>query len=342
MTMKILFSGAHNPHFETLTEYTEAALTELGVQLSIFDDRDFLLPGTVRERFGALHRWDVMRLNRRLVAIAAAHRPDVCLVQGGHRIVAESIEAMKRMGIATVLWTIDAPGSSGLPFDTAPLYDVICCGGTEAVELFAAAGITRAHWLPFACAPERQVFPTLSEEEQLTYASDVCFVGSYYPNRAQWLEPLAGLNLIIRGPGWGRLSGHSPLKELARDAQVAPSEWKKLYAAAKIILAVHYQDGASPCYQASPRVFEVMACGGFLLTDAQRDVTTLFKDGEHLAVFHDAHDLRRKIAHYLSRPDERARIAEQGHRETVKNHTYVRRMEQVLSMVRTIHAQGRG
>jgi len=339
--MKILLSGYHNPNFETLTEYTEAAIRELGEHPIAFDDRDFWFPGTVREWSGALQRWDVGHLNRRLVALASAQRPDVCLVQGGHRISAESLRAMKAMGIVTVLWTIDAPGSSGLPYETAPWYDLVLCGGTEAVELLKAAGVARARWLPFGCPSTLGPCPTLNDQERLAYESDVCFVGAYYPNREALFESLAGLDFIVRGPGWGRLSKHSPLSALARDQQVSPAEWKKIYAASKIVLAVHYQDGRSPCYQASPRVFEAMACGAFLLSDAQRDVATLFKDGEHLALFHDAQELRRKITHYLSHPLERARIAEQGRRETMKSHTYLRRMEQVLAMVRTIQARGK-
>lgn len=339
--MKILLSGYHNPNFETITEYTEAAIREVGEQVISFDDRDFWFPGTVREWSGALHRWDCSRLNRRLLALASAQRPDVCLVQGGHRIVAESVQAMKTMGIVMVLWTIDAPGSSGLPYETAPLYDLVVCGGTEAVELLKSAGVPRAHWLPFGCPSGNEQRPTLIDQERLAYDSDVCFVGSYYPNRAQLFEELADFNLLIRGPGWGRLSERSPLAAAAKDQQVSPAEWNKIYAASKIVLAVHYQDGRSPCYQASPRVFEAMACGAFLLCDTQRDVTTLFKDGEHLVQFQDVDDLRRKIVHYLAHPLERSRIAEQGRRETLKSHTYLRRVEQILAMVRTVQTRGR-
>jgi spore maturation protein CgeB len=338
--MKILLSGYHNPHFETVTEYTEAAIRELSEDVIAFDDRDFWLPGTVREWSGVLHRWDLGRLNRRLTALASAQRPDVCLVQGGHRISSESIRAMKSMGIVTVLWTIDAPGSSGLPYETAPLYDLVMCGGTEAVELLKAAGVTRAHWLPFGCPSALGVCPTWDDRERHAYDSDVCFIGSYYPNRAALLEPLADVKPIIRGPGWGRLSRHSSLRALVRDQQVTPAEWRKMYAAAKIVLAVHYQDGRSPCYQASPRVFEAMACGAFVLCDTQRDVEALFKDGEHLVLFHDADDLRRKITHYLAHPNERLRIAELGRRETMKSHTYRHRMDQMLAMVRTVQARG--
>jgi spore maturation protein CgeB len=339
--MKILLSGYHNPNFETITEYTEAAIRELDEQVITFDDRDFVLPGTVRQWSEALNRWDLRCLNRRLVAAASMHRPDVCLIQGGHRISADSIREMRAKGIVTVLWTIDAPGSSGLPYETAPLYDLVFCGGSEAVELLHAAGVARAHWLPFGCPSTDRTCEALTDQERLDYDSDVCFIGSYYPNRAELLESLTEVKLFIRGPGWGRLPHRSPLRACAREEQVAPSAWKKIYATTKIVLSVHYQDGRSPCHQASPRVFEAMACGAFLLCDAQRDVVTLFKDGEHLALFQDGQDLRRQIAHYLAHPLERARIAEQGHRETKKNHTYRHRIERVLAMVRTMQARER-
>lgn len=339
--MKILFSGYHNPHFETVTEYTESAIRESGDHLMVFDDREFWLPGTVRQWSRALNRWDLRCLNRRLVAAASTLRPDVCLVQGGHRISADSIREMRAKGIVTVLWTIDPPGSSGLPYESAPLYDLVFCGGTEAVELLSAAGVARAHWLPFGCPSTPGACEVLTDQERLDYDSDVCFIGSYYPNRADLFESLTDLKLFIRGPGWGRLPHRSPLRACAREEQVAPAEWKKIYATAKIVLSVHYQDGRSPCHQASPRVFEAMACGAFVLCDAQRDVVTLFKDGEHLALFRDGRDLRRQIAHYLARPLERARIAEQGRRETMKNHTYRHRIERVLELVRTVQARER-
>ena len=337
-SMKILVIGYHNPHFETVTEYTEAAVRQMGGRLLISDDRDFRLPGTLREWFGPLQRWDIRKMNQRIVALAMDQSPHVCLVQGGHRILPETVREMKARGIITVLWTIDAPGSSGLPYDTAPLYDLVFCGGTEAVELLTAAGVTRPQWLPFGTPSALEPYH-LSDGERSAYDSDVCFIGSYYPNRARLFEQLTGLRLLIRGPGWGRLSPQSPLTAMARDRQVPPSEWRRIYAASKIVLAVHYQDDRSPCHQASPRVFEVMACGAFLLSDGQRDVATLFRDGEHLVLFNDGRDLRQKIDYYLSHPGERARIAEQGRRETLKHHTYLHRMEHVLAAVRAIQAR---
>jgi len=88
-----------------------------------------------------------------------------------------------------------------------------------------------------------------------------------------------------------------------------------------------------PVYQASPRVFEALACGAFVLTDTQQDVLSLFKDGEHLAVFADASDLRQKVSYFLARPEERNRIAAGGRREVLNKHTYTRRLETLLRVV---------
>jgi spore maturation protein CgeB len=80
-------------------------------------------------------------------------------------------------------------------------------------------------------------------------------------------------------------------------------------------------------------VFEALACGTFVLTDSQRDVLALFKDGEHLAAFTDARDLRQKVTYFLARPEVRNRIATGGRREVLKKHTYTRRLETLLRVV---------
>jgi len=86
-------------------------------------------------------------------------------------------------------------------------------------------------------------------------------------------------------------------------------------------------------HQASPRVFEVLACGGFLICDRQRDVLELFRDGEHFVSFRDASDLAEKVRRFLDRPDEREAIARQGRREALGRHTYVHRLSELLSVV---------
>jgi spore maturation protein CgeB len=175
----------------------------------------------------------------------------------------------------------------------------------------------------------------LSAEEKIQFGSDLVFVGSYYSRRAEILQALARHHLTVWGPGWEALSPDSPLRACLRKAHTPPDTWTKIYSASKIVLSIHYRNPENRfhVHQASPRVFEAMACGAFVLTDRQKDVLSLFKDGEHLVSFSDAADLDRKIAYFLKHAAERREIAEAGKREVLRNHTYDHRMRELFSRI---------
>jgi spore maturation protein CgeB len=341
--MKILFSGYHNPHFLTVTEYMENAIKALGHDLVVFDDRQHIIPGRLRQRIPWLHQLDLQRINEKIVKLAFKRRSDVTIVTGGHRIDGKAVERLNENGICTVLWTIDAPRDFQPIIDSAPLYKYVFCQGSEAVELLEAADIKGARWLPMACDPELHHPLELSEEERHQYGSDIVFVGSYYPSRAALLERLIGFDLGIWGPGWEQLERGSGLRSYIKAPHTKPSEWLKIYSASKIVLATHYQDPekAFPVYQASPRIFEALACGAFVISDDQKDVFSLFREGEHLGRFMDPEDLVAKIIYYLDNPLEREEIACRGRTEVLNNHTYLQRIEKLLSIA-SYNDQGNG
>jgi spore maturation protein CgeB len=333
--MKILFSGHHNPHFLTITEYLERAIRSLGHELFVFEDRQHIIPGRVRKRLPFLNQLDLKIINKRMLLLAEETKPDISIVTGGHRIISSAVNKMKSDGVVTVLWTIDAPLYFQPIMDVAPFYDQIFCQGTEAIELLDKAGIRGAQWLPMACDPGYHHPVECTSEEKKKYGSDIVFVGSYYPERAALFEKMTDLDLTIWGPGWESLPQSSPLKRKIRGKYTTPDEWLKIYSVSKIVLATHYQDPQNrfPVYQASPRVFEVLACGAFLMCDDQRDVFSLFKDGEDLVKFVDTTDLINKINYYLAHPEERKEIAVKGRRNVIENHTYVHRIKKLLTHV---------
>jgi spore maturation protein CgeB len=333
--MKVILSSYHNPHFITVTEYIEGAIIALGHDLIVFDDRRHMMPGSIRQRIQWLHQYDLRHINKKIVSLALEAKPDIAIITGGHRITSQSVEMLKDSDICTALWTIDAPLNFQPIIDVAPLYDHIFCQGTEAVELLSLAGIEGAQWLPVACDPNVHKPVGLSREEKSHYGNDVVFVGSYYPNRAELFERLLDFDLGIWGPGWEKLDQRSKLRGCIKAAHTTPSKWSKIYSASKIVLATHYQDPTNrfPVYQASPRIFEALACGAFVMSDNQRDVFSLFKDGEHLVRFDDAEELIEKITYYLARPLEREEIACQGRREVLSKHTYVNRIQKLLSII---------
>lgn len=331
--MKILLSGCHNPRYATITEYLEEAVEELGHRLVSFDNRRFLLPGRIRRTIPALERAELRRLNGDLLRLAADSPPDVFVETGGHRILPDTVDRLRREGVSTVLWTIDAPSDFDPVVRAAPRYDLVVCGGTEAMPLLALGGVRDARWLPFGCAPRHHHPVTVGDEDRSRFGSRVAFVGSCYPNRAEVLAPLAGLDLAIWGPGWDRLAENHPLRPRVRGRHVTPSEWTKIYAASEIVVIVHFQDGHTPCRQASPKVYETLACGAFALVDDQPDVFSLFEDGRHLASFQGPDDLAAKVRLYLDRPEDRARIASAGREAAIAKHTYRHRVAALLEML---------
>lgn len=332
--MKVLLVGYHNPNFVNSVVYREQAVRSLGHDLISFDDRSFLIPGRIRSKIGPLHQWDLQRLNSRLIDLVKQKRPDICFIVGGHRILPATVVEIKKMRVPVALWTTDAPVDFKNILEAAPFYDHLFCAGSEASDIFQAHGFKNVTWVPFACDPHYHKPVSVSEREQEQYGHDLVFIGSYYPNRGRVLEAVADLDLGVWGPYWQKLPQDSPLKKRALNIKMNFDQWVKIYNASKVVLAIHYQDPQTPCHQASPKLFEAMACGSFVLCDRQKDAVNLFKDQHHLVFFDDEKDLRTKAGYYLSHEQERKRIAHHGYQEVVAQHTYQDRFSQMLKILK--------
>jgi spore maturation protein CgeB len=336
---KVLLSFNKNPHFITITEYMEEALKN-EAQTLFFDNRKFFLPQQIRERIPMLSRWDLSRLNRRLVAVAAEYKPDIFMEGGGNRILPETVRKLKDQGITTVLWTTDPlrVDVAGL-ISSAREYDFVFCAGSEAVELFKAEGLKNVNFLPYGCSPEFHYPVSLEDKEIHDYSCDIAFVGTIDPGlysyRVSILEAISDFNLAVWGPGGEMLSADSKLKALVRGKETTPEIWRKIYQAAKIVICIHYQAplGEVKCYQASPRVYETLACGAFLVVDDQKDVRALFKDRQDLVIFKDIAELREILKYYLEHPHEREMISRQGREKVLQEHTYLKRVKNLLETV---------
>jgi spore maturation protein CgeB len=62
------------------------------------------------------------------------------------------------------------------------------------------------------------------------------------------------------------------------------------------------------------RVLDVLACGGFLLTNYQPEIAEYFENGRELVIYEDYVDLVQKVQYYLAHDEERKEIARNGQR----------------------------
>jgi spore maturation protein CgeB len=339
--MRILFSSYKNPSFITITEYIEKALSAQGCHTVFFNNRDFVIPGRLRKRITYIEKVDLKRINSRLVSKITSLKPDLFLEAGGYRILPETIDRIKNIGVKTMLWTIDAPREFDPIIKAAPHYDFVFTGGSEAYDILKNTGAKNLHWLPFACDPDFHKPQKLAKEEKKLYDCDIAFVGTLdpdlYPYRMRMLEAISDFNIGVWGPGAEKIPSSSPLTKRIRGNKTTPEVWTKIYSQAKIVLCSHYKDphGNIPCHQASPRVYEVLACGAFLLVDEQKDVKKLFKDREELVIFKNINELKKHLSYYLKRTEERKLIEALGRKSVLKRHTYGHRVRDLLRVVST-------
>ena len=81
------------------------------------------------------------------------------------------------------------------------------------------------------------------------------------------------------------------------------------------------------------RIWDVLGCGGFLLTNYQAEIPYYFKEGEDLVCFDGLEDLCEKVGYYLEHEEERKRIAWNVYRKVREKHSYIERIRTILDTV---------
>ena len=125
-----------------------------------------------------------------------------------------------------------------------------------------------------------------------------------------------------------KLPSSSPLYSKFTDRAVWNEELVKVYNASKIVLNIH-----SPQTVPIMRDFEVTGCGAFLMTDHARSLETMFNLGEEIICYKNIEELKDLVKFYLSHPQEREEIARKGNLRAHQDHTYSRRMEELISII---------
>lgn len=78
------------------------------------------------------------------------------------------------------------------------------------------------------------------------------------------------------------------------------------------------------------RIFDIISCRGFLLTNWQEEITECFEPGEEVIVYQDLSEVKELVSYFLLHETERKKIAENAYRRLCSEHTIRSRLEKIL------------
>jgi spore maturation protein CgeB len=324
--------------------YTTNALSRLEQRVRLLDMSGFnggyeligsFLQSDFREKMA---RQGYVEMLSSLLLESCADRPfDVLICMAQAPISPRALTELRRQGVITVLWFVEDYLRFTYWKEIAKYFDyVFTIQRGECIEAIRKAGAGQVHYLPTACDPLVHAPVTLTSEERERWGSPVSFVGAGYYNRRQTFAGLAHLPFKIWGTEWPVCK---PFDKMVQEAgrRLTPEEYIKIFNSTDININLHSsneRDGIDPTGDfLNPRTFELAACGAFQLVDERALLSESFAVGEEIVTFSSLADLKDKIAYYLERPDERERIGKKGRERVLKDHTYEKRLQEMLSII---------
>ena len=300
-----------------------AAFERMGHEVGFFDSGDRSLHG------------DFADLNLALLEQVANWRPDVifCVLMH-YEIWFETLDLIRAQSPALVInWgTDDSWKFAQASRFFAQHVDLHVTTDRAAAEAAPSRGLDNVFLSQWAASATIVAEPCPSQACRY----DVSFVGSMYGYRAEWIRALRASGIPVSCFGHGTENG-------VVDAAAIP----EIYRTSRVSLNFSGAGqnpggvGGSDSRQIKARTFEVPGAGGFLLTEAAPELERYFTIGSEIATFCSPNELVERVRHYLSRPDERDAIARAGHARAVAEHTYERRISEILEKCRVLQASRR-
>ncbi|MCR4739810.1 MAG: glycosyltransferase [Lachnospiraceae bacterium] len=80
------------------------------------------------------------------------------------------------------------------------------------------------------------------------------------------------------------------------------------------------------------RIFDIMGCGGFVMSNHQEEIPELFEVGREIETYKSREELLDKCAYYLSHEEEREKIAKRGYEKTSSKYTWDHRLKEMIRL----------
>lgn len=340
--MKILVLGS------TVPQSYESAISQefqtLGCEVLQVDDKP------ARWWLGGRSWWNLSRVERFAINLSASlevyltakhWKPDVIFMCKAENIRSEVYTLLKKeIRCRIVVWYVDNPFhaqfSSYQALRAILKSDYYFIWAKYLIDPLKSAGATRVDYLPFGYANKvYEPYQSWSDNLQCKWNSDVCFVGTWDPEREKSLLDLANesFNLAIYGQGWKtNLPTSSPLTPYVRADSIWLGDVVKAFKGSKIVLNLlkrHNWLGHNL------RTMETTGIGGgVLLTPWTQDqAENLFTEYNELLCFKSIYPENRQIEELLQNGELLKKISLSARSKVFQRHLLHSRISQILETI---------
>ena len=207
-------------------------------------------------------------------------------------------------------------------------YDLILTSFPHFVPRLRALGMASEY---FRIGFDTRVLEKLGEVNKDIGASFVGGISRHHGKAIPVLEYLAR-NTPIQFFGYGAdsLDQDSPIRA-RHHGEVWGLDMYRALARSRVTLNRHINVAEN--YANNMRLYEATGVGSLLITDHKDNLHELFEVGKEVVAYSSPEEAAELIRYYLDHPDEAAEIARAGQARTLRDHTYKRRMEELVPVL---------
>lgn len=297
-----------------------------------------------------MDRIAVSRATRELLGWIAYTNPDFVLFIAGTAYPMDLYAKIKEMQHSFVspfalgIYFTESPYMDSIQEKYLPILDFAFFSDKLSAEKFNPDGSLYIEYLPHSFDPEKH---NADREVSEQYNRDVFFCGTPFYERQEMIASVdwekKGIDLSLFGLWNEDYVSEEYMQKLQRyiesDRTLDNLEVSKYYKGSKVSINIHRTradiggngeeiDNVTEAYSTGPRTFEVVASGGFLLSDYRKEIEDIF--GESVLYFKNKYDFSSMIDKALSMPESEREKMKAAARQKISNCTFADRINDII------------
>jgi spore maturation protein CgeB len=322
--MKILYLGINN--IGSTSRHRIEALKRIGNEVEVIEpSKAYKNQGFVAYlHYNTGYKFVLKAVEEYVLNQIKNNSYDLIFVNHGHDISANLLKKLKSNCSSIINYNLDNIFSNrdGNRFNSLkkaiPYYDLIVVPRNEDIEKAKTIGAKKVTCEYQAYDPIFHTSETALKSQLKNVESDVCFVGTWMPERAPFMEELIQKKVPIKiyGIRWHKSKNWKILQKNYVDSDTFDSNYVKILASSKISICLLSWGNKDLC---TNRSFEIPSIGSLLCAQRTSVHEKFYKDRVEACFWNDAYECAEICHELLNNPAKRISIAKAGHEAVLRS-----------------------